>query len=201
MPAAGQRGNVSPPSNKKSANDQSPLFQGPTPPQMPAPAAWNTKAHAEPVVSASTAKVIRRTGLTERLRSFVDESSANDLVYPAKADRPWKYIVLHHSATAEGSYDQIDAEHRKVLGFDGCGYHFVIGNGTQSGDGQIEIARRWANQKQGLHCRNARTHDVDEYGIGICIVGDFDQQPPTPRQIEAAQALVAYLSQRYKISP
>jgi N-acetyl-anhydromuramyl-L-alanine amidase AmpD len=134
------------------------------------------------------------------LRPFLDDISANEVAYPNKADRPWKYIVLHHSAAQEGCYDQIDREHRKSLGFDGCGYHFVIGNGTGSGDGQIEVAMRWNNQKQGVHCRNAKTHEADEYGIGICLVGDFDQQPPTPRQVAAAGALVAYLSQRYKIS-
>ena len=122
-------------------------------------------------------------------------------MYPNKADRPWRYIVLHHSASASGNYDQIDASTARSWAIDGCGYHFVIGNGTGSGDGQIEVAQRWNNQKQGVHCRNARTHDVDEYGIGICLVGDFDQQPPTPRQIAAAQALIAYLSQRYNIAP
>ena len=102
-------------------------------------------------------------------------------MYPNKADRPWRYIVLHHSASASGNYDQIDGEHRKILGIDGCGYHFVIGNGSGSPDGQIEVSRRWNNQKQGAHTRNARTHDADEYGIGICLVGDFDQQAPVGR--------------------
>lgn len=114
--------------------------------------------------------------LNDRLRPFVDELSANELLYPNKVDRPWRYIVLHHSASATGNYDQIDSEHRKLLGIDGCGYHFVIGNGSGSSDGQIEVSRRWTNQKQGAHTRNARTHDADEYGIGICLVGDFDQK-------------------------
>jgi N-acetyl-anhydromuramyl-L-alanine amidase AmpD len=149
---------------------------------------------------AATSPRVRRTSLSERLRPYVDDSSANELLYPNKADRPWRYIVLHHSATSGGNYDQIDVEHRKVLGLDGCGYHFVIGNGTGSGDGQIEVAQRWTNQKQGVHCRNARTHEVDEYGIGICLVGDLDRRPPTPRQIAAAQALIAHLSQRYAIA-
>jgi N-acetyl-anhydromuramyl-L-alanine amidase AmpD len=122
-------------------------------------------------------------------------------MYPNKVDRPWRYIVLHHSASASGNYDQIDGEHRKVLGIHGCGYHFVIGNGTGSRDGQIEVSERWVNQKQGAHCRNARSHDADEYGIGICLVGDFDQQPPSPRQVAATQALVAYLSKRYNVAP
>jgi N-acetyl-anhydromuramyl-L-alanine amidase AmpD len=137
--------------------------------------------------------------VSERLGPFIADSRINELVYPNKADRPWRYIVLHHSATADGNYDQIDREHRKLLGFDGCGYHFVIGNGTASEDGQIEVAQRWSNQKQGVHCRNARSHDVDEYGIGICLVGDLDRQPPTPRQLAATQALIVYLSQRYRI--
>jgi hypothetical protein len=54
-----------------------------------------------------------------------------------------------------------------------------------------------------VHCRNARTHDVDENGIGICLVGDLDKEPPTPRQIAAAKALIAHLSTalRHRSSP
>ena len=129
---------------------------------------------------------------------FIDDSTANDLMYPNKVDRPWRYIVLHHSASASGNYDQIDAEHRKILGIDGCGYHFVIGNGTGSRDGQIEVSQRWINQKQGAHTRNARTHDADEYGIGICLVGNFDQQPSSSKQIAATKALIDYLNKRLR---
>jgi N-acetyl-anhydromuramyl-L-alanine amidase AmpD len=199
-PTTGQRGNVSPsPTNKPNKSNQGPPLQGPTPPEPAPAAAWNPNSQ-DVQVAATTSKVVRRASVSEQLRPFVDDASASELIYPNKADRPWRYIVLHHSAASEGNYDQIDREHRKILGFDGCGYHFVIGNGTGSDDGQIEIAQRWINQKQGVHCRNARTHDVDEYGIGICLVGDFDQQPPTPRQVAAAKALVAYLSQRYRIA-
>lgn len=140
-------------------------------------------------------------GPASRLEPFIAGTNSSELFYPNKADRPWRYIVLHHSASTAGNYDEIDREHRKLLGYDGCGYHFVIGNGNGSRDGQIEVAQRWNQQKQGVHCRNARSHDVDEYGIGICLVGDLDQQPPTPRQVAATQALVAYLSQRYRIEP
>ena len=152
-------------------------------------------------VRTTSAEADRRTSLGNRLQPYVAGSSERELFYPNKADRPWRYIVLHHSAAASGNYDQIDREHRKVLGYDGCGYHFVIGNGAGSADGQIEVAQRWDNQKQGVHCRNAKSQDMDEYGIGICLVGDLDQQAPTPRQIEATQALVSYLSQRYRIEP
>ncbi len=123
----------------------------------------------------------------------------DDLFTPPKADRPWKYIVLHHSAGETGGYDSIDREHRKRLGFDGCGYHFVIGNGSESPDGVIEVSQRWRDQKHGVHCRDGKNPDVNEYGIGICLVGDLEKSEPTPRQIAAARSLVAYLEARYNI--
>lgn len=144
---------------------------------------------------------MRQASLNPGLRPFLTEAGADQLVYPDKADRPWKYVVVHHSATAEGDYAQIDRDHRQRLGFDGCGYHFVIGNGTGSEDGRIEVASRWSQQKVGIHCRNARSHDMEEYGVGICLIGDLDKAPPTPRQIQALRALVAYLEERYNIKP
>jgi N-acetyl-anhydromuramyl-L-alanine amidase AmpD len=146
---------------------------------------------------ASASAPSRRVSLKKAVAPFVPEPA--DLFQPPKADRPWKYVVVHHSASATGGLDQIDRDHRKVLGFEGCGYHFVIGNGTDSPDGQIEVAPRWSNQKNGVHCRNGKNPDVNEYGIGICLVGNFDQSEPTPRQVAAAKALVAYLADRYQI--
>jgi hypothetical protein len=140
---------------------------------------------------------VRQASLSERLAPFVNDPA--DLFSPPKADRPWKYVVLHHSATDSGGYDSIDRAHRDRLGWQGCGYHFVIGNGTESPDGRIEVARRWTEQRNGVHCRDGKEPDVNEYGIGICLVGDLEKSPPTPRQVAAAQALVAYLRDRYQI--
>ena len=198
-PGQGNSKTTTPPPPKP-AGPGGPALQGPTASRIPRNGQVDT-ALADRGSTATAAQRVRRASLSERLKPFLDESSANELIYPNKADRPWRYIVCITVPLASGNYDQIDGEHRKILGFDGCGYHFVIGNGTGSGDGQIEVAQRWTNQKQGVHCRNARTHDVDEYGIGICLVGDLDKQPPTPRQIAAAKALIAYLSQRYNIAP
>jgi N-acetyl-anhydromuramyl-L-alanine amidase AmpD len=140
---------------------------------------------------------LRQASLREQVRPFVGD--ADDLFTPPKADRPWKFVVLHHSASATGGYASIDREHRKRLGWNGCGYHFVIGNGTETPDGQIEVAQRWVEQKHGVHCRDGKTPDVNEYGIGICLVGDLEKSPPTERQVAAARALVAYLCERYQV--
>jgi N-acetyl-anhydromuramyl-L-alanine amidase AmpD len=179
------------------APERSPRSNISPPPSLDGPAASRLQRDS----STRTTSVSRSKLATarERVRPFVNE--ADDLFQPPKADRPWKFIVVHHSAQPTGSYDQIDREHRKIQGWDGCGYHFVIGNGTDSPDGQIEVARRWTNQKHGLHCKTATDSDVNEYGIGICLIGDFDKNPPTAKQIAATKALVAYLSQRYNVAP
>lgn len=144
-----------------------------------------------------SAPTTRRATLRTRLTQYVNDP--NDLFQPPKADRSWRYIVLHHSAQPEGGYAEIDREHRARLGSAGCGYHFVIGNGTGSPDGQIEVAQRWSDQRGGAHCRDAKAPAVNDYGIGICLVGNLDDGRPTPRQVEAARALVEYLQARYKI--
>jgi len=174
---------------------ESPSLQGPS--GNSNPTTWN---HDERVRSANSTGLVKRASVRQRLEPYFNDRGSEDLFFPHKADRPWKYIVLHQSANETGNYDEIDAAHRRILGFDGCGYHFVIGNGTGSGDGQIEVAQRWVNQKHGVHCQNARKAEIDEYGIGICLIGDFEKAPPTPRQIAAAKSLIAYLSQRYEIA-
>jgi hypothetical protein len=174
---------------------------GRPPLQGPGSASSSSRDTRDGIRTASANGRVGQAVARERLRTFLGESGSDELFYPNKADRPWKYVVLHHSASPSGNYDLIDAEHRKVLGYDGCGYHFVIGNGTGSEDGQIEVAQRWVNQKHGVHCRNAKNSEIDEYGIGICFVGDLDKEPPTPRQVAAARALVAYLRSRYAIDP
>lgn len=118
---------------------------------------------------------------------------------PKAPARPWKWIVIHHSATPSGSAAVFDREHREK-GWDELGYHFVIGNGTQSGDGQVEVGSRWPKQKWGAH---AKTPDnrYNDFGIGICLVGNFQIEHPTQAQLRSLSRLVAYLMKTYRISP
>jgi hypothetical protein len=111
--------------------------------------------------------------------------------------RPWRYVVVHHSDTPTGSAAKFDAAHR-AKGWDELGYDFVIGNGTETGDGQIEVGPRWTKQKWGAH---AKTPDnrYNDYGIGICLVGNFDVTHPTAAQMRSLAKLTSYLIQTYHI--
>ena len=109
--------------------------------------------------------------------------------------RTWKYIVIHHSFTPSGNEAIFDRCH-KQRGWLGVGYHFVIGNGRGSGDGGVEVTFRWEQQIHGAH---AGVKEYNEHGIGICLVGDFQNGYPTDRQMASLAALVNYLQGRCSI--
>ena len=102
----------------------------------------------------------------------------------------WKYIVGHHSATKYGNAAIYDKNHRRRGMENGLAYHFVIGNGIDSGDGEIEIGPRWKQQLDGGHVRK---HEVNQTGIGICLVGNFEEIHPSRKQLAAFTGLVDYL--------
>ena len=56
----------------------------------------------------------------------------------------WQYIVIHHSGVDTGTVKAMDKYHREVRHMEnGLAYHFVIGNGSGMGDGEIAVGRRW----------------------------------------------------------
>ena len=106
----------------------------------------------------------------------------------------WKYIVVHNSGTREGNARVFDIYHRRVRHMqNGLAYHFVIGDGHGSGDGQIEIGDRWTRQINGGHVASDYLNDI---ALGICLVGDFNRDQPTKAQVGALEELVAYLRNR-----
>ena len=103
-------------------------------------------------------------------------------------------IVVHHSATEKGSVEAFRILHRVLFQWDDVGYHYVIGNGTFSRDGQIEEGRpSWA---VGAHARGS-----NEDSIGICLVGDFSYREPTDAQFESLCLLATKLMEKYGLSP
>lgn len=106
----------------------------------------------------------------------------------------WKYIVIHNSGTREGNARVFDIYHSRVRHMqNGLAYHFVIGDGHGSGDGQIEIGNRWKRQINGGHVASDYLNDI---ALGICLVGDFNRDVPTKAQVGAVEELVFYLRNR-----
>lgn len=126
------------------------------------------------------------------LAAVDSDSEQLGAVFNAPADLEsdrWGRIVVHHSGQMRGDAESIGRLHRS-LGYDGLQYHFVIGNGTGSGDGVIELGGRWLRQRDGVYAERA---------ISICLVGNGDKTPPTAAQMEQLAALVGVLRDRLNV--
>lgn len=110
----------------------------------------------------------------------------------------WKYIVIHHSGTSEGTVKGMDNYHRQVRHMEnGLAYHFVVGNGNGMGNGEVAVGNRWKRQLDGGHLASLAQNKV---AIGICLVGNYDRTPPTSAQLKSLNALVRSLMMRCNIS-
>jgi N-acetylmuramoyl-L-alanine amidase len=124
--------------------------------------------------------------LTPAIRKAIDDARV--------ARNRWKYIIVHNSGTRQGNARIFDYYHRYVRRMpNGLAYHFVIGNGTSSGNGQIEIGNRWVRQLNGGHVHSDYLNYIS---IGICLVGDFNRDLPTKAEYEALDELIRYLRRR-----
>ncbi len=107
--------------------------------------------------------------LTKSVRSEIDRAPV--------LSRRWRYIVVHNSGTRQGNAKAFDYYHLHVRKMpNGLAYHFVIGNGTSTGDGEIEIGNRWKRQINGGHVHSDYLNNI---ALGICLVGDFNRDTPT----------------------
>jgi len=121
-----------------------------------------------------------------------------DWVPPSRVERRWTAIVIHHSGTEIGNAAIFDRSHKEIRHWEGVGYDFVIGNGTNSGDGEVEVTFRWRRQLTGAHCKTPGNW-ANEKAVGICLVGDFNNGVPTRRQMWSLVKLVRFLQNRYRI--
>lgn len=93
-----------------------------------------------------------------------------------------RYLVIHHSATADSgtvSWDDIERYHVQTKAWDDIGYHYGLEQ-IQSG-GYVAMVGR-DERKPAAACREA---GLNEAGIHICCVGDYDTTPPTDEMLRA----------------
>lgn len=107
----------------------------------------------------------------------------------------WESIVVVHSGSPVGSPASIEEAHRSV-GYDGMGFHFLVGNGTGMSEGQIHVGYRWMEQRDGAELAGL---DSSKGVVEVCLVGDGDRRPFGDEQLHRAAQLVAALADRLGI--
>jgi len=135
--------------------------------------------------------------------------SADKATLPASAQKAinwaavkpgrWKYIVVHHSGEPRGSAAGMNEYHLHQRHMEnGLAYHFVIGNGRGMRDGEVYVGNRWKKQLNGGHLAS---ETQNTYSLGICLVGNFDKDLPTARQLASLRALIEALERRCDLTP
>ncbi len=121
--------------------------------------------------------------------SPVSLEDAHRIIGRKKTSYAWQTITVHHSGTLQGSASNFDRDHRR-RNMGGLFYHFVIGNGTRTKKGEVEVGFRWDRQ-----IKANRPFDIQ-----ICLVGNFDKQEVSPEQFNTLVNLIRALREDYGIS-
>lgn len=105
-------------------------------------------------------------------------------VYQSRSLLDIDQIVLHHSATLNGTALAFANFHIQERDWPGIGYHFVIAK-----NGEIE-------QVNELTTVSYHTQGQNLQAIGICLVGDYDKQTIPDAQLSCCVLLCRHLFQK-----
>ncbi len=123
-----------------------------------------------------------------------------------KAEDPWRFITIHHSAlenaistvkTQSGAKDalrKMQMFHMDERGWGDLGYHFLIDPQGQVYEGR---SMHWQGAHSGRDDRNKKNNNVGN--IGICLIGNFDKTRPTAASLRSLKKLVLNLRQQHRI--
>ena len=98
----------------------------------------------------------------------------------AMSKTPIEYIVIHHDVWTGGTMLDIHNDHIKNKGYRGTGYHLRIRK-----DGSVELGRPFGTV--GGHCSQ---QEMNYRSIGIVFEGNFENEIPTPEQINTGIAVI-----------
>ena len=113
----------------------------------------------------------------------------------------WHYIVVHHSAGKFGTIkflQQVHRERQQGDPIDAIPYHYVIGNGNGLKLGEVASDWRQKNHIWGAHV-SGRNTDRNFRGIGICLIGNFEEHTVPEPQYMALLALTKNLMLEFAI--
>jgi hypothetical protein len=122
--------------------------------------------------------------LSQKMRHAMDQTVAA----PARR-APWRRLVVEGTGEDMGSagdlavVDRRGGASKEVTGFRAA--HFVIGNGTRSGDGAIERTER----------------PLGDESLVVALVGDFSRQAPTRLQLRALTECIDYARSKTGLIP
>ena len=104
-----------------------------------------------------------------------------------------EYLIIHHSTRTHDFPFLIGLRHKHWKGWEDIGYHFLIGNGKLfTREGIVYPAR--PEDMEGAHASG-----YNHNSLGICLIGNFDKEPPHEKQFRALCSLLEAKMEQYKV--
>ena len=117
-----------------------------------------------------------------------------------RSQGPWRRITVHHSAMSDPidlsgrvedssvAVRRMQRAHMQTSGYGDVGYHFFV-------DPWGRIFQGRELRYQGAHAGGSNNVG----NVGICLIGNFDEERPTQAALETLETLVGTLRSRYGI--
>jgi len=99
----------------------------------------------------------------------------------------WKPVWFSDAKATAQRIDLIRRSHLNRMRAGDIGYHFIIDRAGRVWEGR-------SLRYQGAHVRNH-----NEFNIGVMVLGNFDQQSPSSRQLLGLQNTLALLMKQYRV--
>ncbi len=146
---------------------------------------WRAKESSWTVAHHAPARITVHH--TEGHRGDTEEDSAETVLGTQELHQA--YRVDNEIVSREEFFRRKEAGERAhfVKPWSDIGYHFLI-------DGSGRVIQGRPTDLRGSHVANANRGN-----IGIALMGDFNNQRPTPAQIESLRRLTAFLAAKYEI--
>ena len=162
--------------------------------QVEIPDPVGAESRAPPLLADGAANgdlVLPARGWRWRFLSSSKRREIREVLRARGGSHGWRRLVVHGSGSEMGNARVVRAHHeRRRPGLD-CGvYHFVIGNGSYSGDGEVELGVRWRQQRPSAAMR---VQELNAESLSVCLIGTFQETGPTRAQWLALDELLAYL--------
>lgn len=123
---------------------------------------------------------------------FTPQNAEGWLDYDGDLRAIYRTVVVHHSVLVEdddpGTMREIQNEHMDKRGWADIGYHFGVGRSGTVFEGRALGAR-------GTHVAGFNTGSV-----GVVFFGNFQEESPTPEQLDAGSRLINWLALRLELT-
>jgi hypothetical protein len=113
-------------------------------------------------------------------------------IYEDELHTVYTTVVIHHSVlyTLNDAVTLLDIQrlHRNDRGWADVAYHYFVGRNGQLYQGREMSVR-------GVHVGGYNTGS-----LGVCLLGNFEEESPSPPQLNSLQRLLAYVVQRLQLT-